>query len=102
MVKKSFDTIMHTTTPELNSCTCQWMYQRNASLDHLPISMLVNTGTCTGKIHGHGGSRMDGVSTHVHCLDTKFLFANCCDYGWLKARLTSWLMLAETDFHPSP
>jgi len=36
---------MREDTPELNSCTWRWMYHRNASLDHLPMSMIVKTGT---------------------------------------------------------
>jgi hypothetical protein len=31
-------------TPKLNCWTCWWMYWRKASLDHLLINMMVNTG----------------------------------------------------------
>jgi len=33
--------IMRAEMPQLNCCTWQWMYHRNASLDHCPMSMMV-------------------------------------------------------------
>jgi len=54
------------------------MYQRNALLDHLTSNDSEHRDA--GKVHGHGSSRLDGVSTNVYCLDTKFLFADC-HYG---------------------
>jgi hypothetical protein len=39
--EKSSEMIMWQETPALKSWTWRWMYQRKASLDHLPMSMMV-------------------------------------------------------------
>jgi hypothetical protein len=44
IVKKSSCVIIFWLTPELNSLTCFLMYLRKALLDHLPNSIILNTG----------------------------------------------------------
>ena len=44
IVKKFSRFIMSELNPAENSCTCLLMYNRNASLDHLPSNIIVDTG----------------------------------------------------------